>query len=525
MQTGATRSRWVGSLRTISLVLLGFGALIRLVQYLYNRSLWADEAKLAINIAETSYGGFSQPLAYDQAAPIAFLWVEKLAVQIWGNHEYALRLFPLVAALVSLILFYQLTADFLDARARPVAIALFASNQYLVYYASEVKQYSGDVLAALAVMLVLMRARIGEMTLTKAAVAGLVGAIAIWFSHPVVFVLAGVEAVYLARDISSGIANRSVAKLHQTWKWRLTTYTCWLVSFTMFYRLTLTDIRNNEFFLFTWADIFPQSAWDLGWFFERTWLFFYKPLAFPTGISELAIVLVVLGGVAGVKSRQTKCFLLLVPGLLTLIAGYLRQYPVDNRFLLFLVPSFIILITQGLFYSLDLAHINNPIKRSILIFLLIFFPIIEGGLFLDRPYLYENIKPVLAYVQRHQQPDDIIYVFQKGKVQFQYYADRYGFEPYEYQIGIDLDDDLEQNISTRDERLGYQRDINQLRGNSRVWFLVSDSRTRDETEFILDYFETIGQKIDGFVADVPTSFAYLYDLSEVTQPRVQKQGV
>lgn len=524
MQTSASRFRLVLSLKTISLLMLGFGSLIRLVQYLHNRSLWADEAKLALNIVKTSYVGFLQPLDYDQAAPVAFLWVEKLAVQLWGNHEYALRLFPLLAGLLSLILFYQLTAYYLDQRGRAVAIALFASNQYLVYYASEVKQYSTDVMASLAVILVLIRSRIGEMTIDKAIAAGLVGAIVIWFSHPVVFVLAGVEVVYLLRDIHSCVVNRSADALQQTWKWRLITYLCWLISFAVFYSLTLTDIRNNEFFLFTWVDIFPESAWDLGWFVERTWLFFYKPLAFPIAISELAFLFALLGGIAGVKSRQSKHFILWVPGLLTLIAGYLRQYPVDNRFLLFLVPFFIILITHGLFYFLELVRINSPIKRSLVILLLIAFPIIEGSLFLGTSYRYENIKPVLDYVQRHQQPGDIIYVFQKGKFQFQYYASRYDLESHEYTIGVDLDDDIGRIIPTRDEQRGYRRDISRLRGNPRVWFLVSDSRTRDETEFILEQFERMGEKIDGFVADVPTSFVYLYDLTDAARQRKPTQG-
>lgn len=81
--------------------IIGFGILVRLAQYLYNRSLWNDEAALALNIVNRSYFELLQPLNYDQGAPIGFLLVEKLAVQLFGDNEYALRLFPLLSAIIS----------------------------------------------------------------------------------------------------------------------------------------------------------------------------------------------------------------------------------------------------------------------------------------------------------------------------------------------------------------------------------------------------------------------------------------
>lgn len=78
---------------------------MQLSQYLYNRSLWADEAVLALNIVNRSYLELLQPLDYDQAAPIGFLIVEKFAVQLFGDNEYSLRLFPLLSGIISLLLF------------------------------------------------------------------------------------------------------------------------------------------------------------------------------------------------------------------------------------------------------------------------------------------------------------------------------------------------------------------------------------------------------------------------------------
>ena len=82
--------------RSAAAALLLLGALLRLRQYLTGRSLWVDEAMLALNIVNRDFWGLLQPLDYDQGAPIGFLLVEKLFNSILGKHEFVLRLFPLL---------------------------------------------------------------------------------------------------------------------------------------------------------------------------------------------------------------------------------------------------------------------------------------------------------------------------------------------------------------------------------------------------------------------------------------------
>ncbi len=92
----------------IAALLMLLGALLRLRQYLTGRSLWADEAMLALNIVNRDFAGLLRPLDYDQGAPIGFLLVEKIFNSILGKNEFALRLFPLLIGLISLWLFYLL---------------------------------------------------------------------------------------------------------------------------------------------------------------------------------------------------------------------------------------------------------------------------------------------------------------------------------------------------------------------------------------------------------------------------------
>jgi len=137
---------------------LGFliilGIILRARHYLAGRSLWLDEAMLAINIINHSFFGLTQqPLEYDQGAPIGFVFALKGITLLLGDSEYAFRLFSLLAGCLSLILMAFLAKKQLKKAGALVALALFASTNYLIYYSAETKQYMGDVLATLILLL------------------------------------------------------------------------------------------------------------------------------------------------------------------------------------------------------------------------------------------------------------------------------------------------------------------------------------------------------------------------------------
>ncbi len=119
--------------------LIGVGVVLRLFHYLANRSLWVDEAMLANNIVSRSFWQFLEPLDCNQYASFGFLVVEKLNVLLFGNTEYALRAFPLLAGILSLFLFYKVAKHFISPSAIPIALGLFVVSDRLVYYSSEVK--------------------------------------------------------------------------------------------------------------------------------------------------------------------------------------------------------------------------------------------------------------------------------------------------------------------------------------------------------------------------------------------------
>ena len=183
MNLSITNRGWKAFLswgKAAAALLILSGMILRIRQYLTGRSLWVDEAMLALNIVERDFAGMFQPLEYDQGAPVGFLLVEKLFNVILGKHEFALRLFPLLAGLASLWLFYLLLRRITRGPGLLVPLALFALNPRLIYYSSEVKQYILDV--ALTILLLLAAASVFQPSPRKKDFAwlGLAGMVALY---------------------------------------------------------------------------------------------------------------------------------------------------------------------------------------------------------------------------------------------------------------------------------------------------------------------------------------------------------
>lgn len=488
----------------LSYLIIAFGVAVRLVQYLSNRSLWADEAVLALNIVNRSYGELLQPLDYDQAAPIGFLMLEKLAVQILGNNEYALRLFPFICGVGSLFLFYELGKRWIPKSAIPIGLVLFGSLEYLVYYSAEVKQYSSDVAIALLLCLLLMPLVKQKLNFGQIIKFGLVGAVAIWFSHPSIFILASIGGTALLINWR----QQDFSKIKQL----LVVYSAWLLSFVIFYLVSLSNLTSNETLTTSWGDGFPSSTFDIIWMLDVFGKFFYKPLGFGKWIDGLAIFAFLVGCISCWLRKKEILLLLLSPLLVTFLASFLHQYPFRSRLVLFLTPFVIFLIAEGGNYILRKPKYQLiRIISMILIILLLWQPLARAIHLIEDPQTYSEIKPVLSYIKKRQQPGDILYIYQRGIYQFKYYAEKYGYQENDYIIGVDDLDKYDGQELSIAEMTRYEKDLDKLRGNKRVWLLFSHTHIPAERRFLNYYLNEIGIRKDSF--EKPGSYVYLYDMS------------
>lgn len=491
---------------------IAYGIIIRLAQYISNRSLWGDEAYIALNIVNRSYLELLQPLDYDQAAPPGFLWVEKLAVQLFGNNEYSLRLFPLIAGIVSLFALYQLGKWSLSAIALPIALILLACLKYPLYYATEVKQYSSDIMVGLLLCLLLIPLRDRILKKSKVFLLGFLGILAMWFSHTAIFSLGGVE---LACLITSSAQKRKAIVIN-----RLPAYLILLIGFALYYFFIISKSMKNESLQSSWSPEYPKSIFDILWLLDSFGRFFHKPLGFAGIADGIAIFALVIGCIILYKNNQIKLLILISPILATLTATYLHKYPFRTRLILFLTPYFILIIAQGSAFILsqvNLAKFHQERRKKyvgifgiIISFFLILPPVIEAGGFLFQPETKYEMRSVIAHIKANQQPGDVLFGDGGGtSAQLEYYAKKYGYSKSQYVVGYN--DFLKKEAISDQVWSDYRRQFSQLQNQPRVWFLFSGIGLKEKRgEIVEPRLDRIGQKIDYF--GQRGAFAYLYHL-------------
>src|SRR5262249_18445539 len=137
-----------------------------------------------------------QPLERQQGAPLGYLFASKLLVSLFGASEWVLRLPAFLGSLPALGLFAWVVGRTLPRPAGLVALGLFAVSPHLVAYTAEAKQYSTDVAVALGLLALALPALQGQpLSVDRLLALTGAGAVAVWCSHPALFVLAGLGTV------------------------------------------------------------------------------------------------------------------------------------------------------------------------------------------------------------------------------------------------------------------------------------------------------------------------------------------
>ena len=254
----------------------------------------------------------------------------------------------------------------------------------------------------------------------------------------------------------------------------------------------------------------PLSFSDAKWFVSTFFRIFENPVGlYLPGIAALTFL---VGCISILLENKRTFFIIALPILFTLLASGFHKYPFKGRLLLFIVPSLLLFIAEGAQQIRDRTRHNWAIIGIALIGLLFFQPLLSVSYHLIKPRtsvggyeIVEEIKPVIGYVREHQQDGDILYLHPGAWAAFKYYQQRYGYEDSGYIVGV----------SSQDNWSDYASDLDQLRGNERVWILFShfQSRTaRAKEKFFLYHLDGIGTRLDSFKSIGAT--VYLYDLSE-----------
>jgi len=425
-------------LKNLAWIIVGFGVISRIVRYLANRSLWGDEAYIAINLIDRSFQGLMEPLAFNQVAPVGFLALEKIIILLFGHSEYALRAFPLIAGLSAMAVFYVVVSEALEEQEVVVAMMLFAISESLIFYSSELKQYSSDVLVCLVIILPALRIVRNGMNWTRLAMLATAGTVGVWFSLSAVFVCGGVGFTLLIYQFFYFRRASAVAKV------ALVTV-LWALSFAIEYFWVLRSAQTNEYLVASWAGFFAPmpgfSADCFKWYRKTFFSIFNDPTGLPS--MEIAAVIFLVGLVRFWQRNRLLLIMLLSPIGLLLIASILglmpfptnshyhlldRYYPFYGRIILFTVPLLISVLACGCTYILGFNDRRYHYFGRIIVFLLIAMPTLVLFLNMVSPPKIQEMRPLLEQIETRYQNGDKIYVQTFSRQIVEYYTGLRGME-------------------------------------------------------------------------------------------------
>lgn len=468
-------------------LLLLSGILLASTQYLLNRSLFTDEAILALNIIHRSFYELLQPLDSIQVAPILFLLIEKFFSFLIPNSEYGLRLFPLICYFTALLfLFKLLKASFDDSPAFIFGLSLFVFNALILRYATEIKQYMGDVMLAAAIGYFTLQKFESEKKRHIALMT--VGTVGVFLSNvaPVILLASGGTLFY-----------RKLFKESKNFKPLFLTFAVWLSVFLVYYLFFIHDHANRHIQISAFEkrngffEVNPFHTGTGSSFFEVFKNLFH--IIFPFGVAgTIALsILFTIGIVAMVNKKNYDILIFAItPIIAHLTLSALKMYPIMPRLMLYLSVSIIIVATTG--FALMINYLKSISKPGLIRLFIMLIPLLmliqifaSGGF----PHKTKDIKETLKYVEHKIKPDESLFVDNKAFKVFSFYRD------------INFFDSKSPVIFEKPQGFGKKSTIesyDMLTGKN--WLLFAGGNPRENLKLIKQLRKNGFQVLDEFIA-------------------------
>jgi len=409
--------------RLIAFIVMGVGIALRVKMFLMNRSLFIDEANLAINIFDRGYLELLQPLSREQFVPPIFLWFTEFISRFIGATEYAVRLYPLICGILAIPLFYRITNKLQHPWFALYPLVVFCFNDFVVKYSVTFKQYSSDVLVTL--LFLAMALHYTSMNTGKRFLFWLLAGMgAIWLSMPVVFILSGVGIYYLVNGWRAGKNNQLV--------YTSLAIAGWLVSFGAYFLVLLKHQVGSEYLQDFHEGYFlpfpPMSAEELQTFTSLS-LQFVVILFNNTVLAYLWGIVTVLAAIYAIYKRYASQIILLVlPIVACYAASALNFYSLIPRLTLFLLPLFLILISVGAETLFRMRfQFNQVLKIAIVVVMVITAADAGAYTYFANRHEREEIKQLLRYFNDNKTNEQYLYVHHGAEPAFELYTKVYTY--------------------------------------------------------------------------------------------------
>ncbi len=314
--------------------ILLLGCFLRIRLYILNPGLHHDEANLALNMMNNSFGELFMPLDRNQICPPLFLIISKFIYGFLKFNNCAefsdmlLRFFPLISGISVMFLFpILLNSIYKNKLFNLIGTLVLALNRFAVYYSCVFKQYSFELLIAVLIMLIFYNLNLSKENFNKNIFLFILLGLSPLLSYSSYFFIIGI-AIYL---IYSYFKSRENCILYYLIAVILPAFIIGLLVILPSYFL------NKAFMGAYWHHKFELNFID----FIQV-LFYPNIYDFNFNYLYISIAIVISCGI--MLKENLKLFLIVCfPFIITFLSCYYSMYPAEERLLLFIYPSFIII--------------------------------------------------------------------------------------------------------------------------------------------------------------------------------------
>ncbi|HEX4957531.1 MAG TPA: glycosyltransferase family 39 protein, partial [Lacibacter sp.] len=382
---------------------------LRTIHYAGTSSMWYDELTCALNVTEKSYYQLlTQPLDFNQVASIGFLLITKLSVSIFGEHDFAFRLWPWLCTVTSVYFFYQIARNFLKDTALLAAFILFAFSASGWFYAGQAKQYAGDIASSLFLIWATLQFYSHKINLSKTLLLSIGGFVFISASMPAV-ALAGVLLCFLLIQFlfkTNQNSFRSFFILGFIWA-----IACaWVTYHAKF----ILDTGSVDAMSAYWSRGFiPLTGLSdaLLWLIKKIrdelgyFIYFFLGDLWPamTLFATVLFTLAIAGIIKLFATVKAKTFILLSPFFLAIVLSLLRILPYDTRVALYASWPLLIAAAYGAEWlsNMTLRKIHPSIAKAFILFIALPMPVIHLIEPNERPPFHcQPAQPVLKELKK-----------------------------------------------------------------------------------------------------------------------------
>lgn len=390
----ASMWRWLIDANFLIRLAVACGLLLRVWHYVWNHSIWYDEAVLLDNIMDKGYWRLLGPLDNEVAAPPLFLWLIKSIYLLFGDEPYIWRAVPFVFSVGTLLVTVPLTRRVFTPPAAVLAVCLVAASDSHVWLGCTVKPYAGDAFIATALLLFQVTTEGWTVTRRLVVLAVLIPLI-LCFCYPAAFVIGALLLALLSDVWKAGWRGRIV--------WMIAAGAA-AFTFAVLYFGPVKAQRVTKL-VTEWESKYPNFADPLSipwWFVQHTFGVFqnsYNPSGFVfTFVAPLGMWAFWREGRKGLVVAGVATF-----GLV-LLAAALRSYPYgQHRLMLFAAPVVLLFGAKGM--EMLMARSHWAVALAVLM-----VSVADGHAIINlySPWRRPDAQSLHRYVQGQRQPGDMI---------------------------------------------------------------------------------------------------------------------